>query len=101
MNEERQEKEPRLWHSLCCAHLEEKPPNGNVSYLWKVKIWKTRPIYLYFLVFDKVSKLNGNDLFFLDVLFHSLSSILGLFNSFWVLLTFSCLSILNRLHYEG
>ena len=83
MNEEWQEKESSLWQSSCCAHLEEKPPNVNISYLWRVKIWKTLPIYLHFLVFYQVSKLNGNYLFFLDVLFHSLSNLLGLFNSFF------------------
>lgn len=67
---------PGLWPSSCCAHLKEEPPNVNVIYLWKVKILITFSIYLYFLVFYEVSKLNVN--FFLYI-----SSILFFFKFCW------------------
>lgn len=53
------------WSSAisCCVHLKEKAPNVNMIYLWKVEIWITFSTYLYFLVFCKLTKLNGNHLF--------------------------------------
>lgn len=68
---------PGLQPSSCCVHLKEKAPNVNMMYLWKVEIWVTFSIYLYFLVFYELTKLNANQPFFLELLFCSLSNPLG------------------------
>lgn len=82
-----------LRQSSYLEHLKEEPPKANIIYLWKVEIWINFSIHLYFLVFYGFPKLNEN-FFFLEVLFHSVSNVHGLFLIVvWVLLIFSSFPI--------
>lgn len=68
---------PGLQQSSRCVHLKEKAPNVNMMYLWNVEIWVTFSIYLHYLVFYELTKLSGNQPFFLKLLFCSFSNLLG------------------------